>query len=98
MAQLAFGDRIPLWGVSIHLEEHCGKWKVVILMYSGRVVVLTPDIIGSAYLARGMAQGQDKQSIGLYKVGQAAGNPRISRRIPEWAVSPGSSVLVLTST
>ncbi|KAF9649557.1 hypothetical protein BDM02DRAFT_3229957 [Thelephora ganbajun] len=29
MAQLAFGDRIPLWGVSIHLEEHCGKWKVL---------------------------------------------------------------------
>ncbi|KAF9784664.1 P-loop containing nucleoside triphosphate hydrolase protein [Thelephora terrestris] len=29
IAQLAFGDRIPLWGVSIHLEEHCGKWKVL---------------------------------------------------------------------
>jgi hypothetical protein len=87
MAQLAFGDRIPLWGVSIHLEEHCGKWKVVILL-GGRVVALTPDIIGPADAAQGVAQGQDQQSVSLYKVGQAVGNPRISRRIPECVAFP----------
>ena len=42
MAQLAFGDRVPLWGVSIHLEEHCGKWKVIVLVDSG-VVTLIPE-------------------------------------------------------
>ena len=42
MAQLAFGDRIPLWGVSIHLEEHCGKWKVIVLVGSG-VITLIPE-------------------------------------------------------
>jgi DNA excision repair protein ERCC-6-like 2 len=33
---------IPLWGVSIHLEEHCGKWKVIILAGNGRAIALTP--------------------------------------------------------
>ena len=75
MAQLAFGDRIPRWGVSIHLEEHCGKWKVMILVNSGRVVALTPDISGPPDIARGMAQGQDQQSVGLYEISQAVGNP-----------------------
>ena len=56
MAQLAFGDRIPLWGVSIHLEEHCGKWKVIVLVGSGRIIALIPEIIGPADAAPGVAQ------------------------------------------
>jgi len=95
MAQLAFGDRIPLWGVSIHLEEHCGKWKVIILL-NGRVTALTPNITGPAYFARGMAQGQDQQGVNLYKVGQATGNPRISRRISECVAFPRTPARVLT--
>jgi len=97
MAQLAFGDRIPLWGVSIHLEEHCGKWKVIILV-NGRVIALTPDIKGPAYIARGMAQGQDQQSASFYKVGQAVANPRIPRRISECVAFPGHRLEFLRST
>jgi hypothetical protein len=59
IAQLAFGDRVPLWGVSIHLEEHCGKWKVITSVDNGRVDMLTLDIIGPADVTRDMAQRQD---------------------------------------
>lgn len=54
MAQLAFGDRIPFWGVSIHLEEHCGKWKVIVLVdrSKNRADI---DIVGLTDVARGMA-------------------------------------------
>lgn len=59
MAQLAFGDRVPLWGVSIHLEEHCGKWKVITIEGGEWATALIPDIAGPAGVARGMAQGYD---------------------------------------
>jgi hypothetical protein len=48
MAQLAFGDRVPLWGVSIHLEEHCGKWKVFTQVDNGKIVTLTSSGVGPA--------------------------------------------------
>ena len=46
-------------------------------------ITLTPDITGPADTAQGMAQRQDQQSVGLYEIGKAIGDPRISRRVTE---------------